>query len=128
MSMSDKKEDLGEGWLDKGVVIGSSTDEVWGANAGISILVNVHEPALCAGRHCVIHNPSNHHMRKWETHYRADLGIMERLCPDRGIGHPDPDDLAWHISQGRDWAGVHGCDGCCVPPPRGVEVPEEDEE
>src|SRR4051794_37030434 len=54
VTMTNEKEDLGEGWLDKGVVIGSSTDEVWGANAGISILVNVHEPALCTGRHCVI--------------------------------------------------------------------------
>jgi hypothetical protein len=28
----------------------------------------------------------------------------------------DPDDLAWHESEGREWQGVRGCDGCCVAP------------
>lgn len=70
-------------------------------------LHNVHSPEICQGRPCVIHNPSDHHMREWPTHYRFDRRIMERICP-HGIGHPDPDDPF----TGR---GIHGCDGCCTP-------------
>lgn len=54
-------------------------------------------------------------MRAFPTHWRADRGLMERICP-HGVGHPDPDDLAWqeeHRPQAA--AGVHGCDGCCAP-------------
>lgn len=71
----------------------------------------VHAPALCAGRPCVIHAPSDHHMRDWPTSYRYDKNLTERTCP-HGVGHPDPDDLAWRPSQ--DYLGVHGCDGCCA--------------
>ena len=56
-------------------------------------------------RPCPIHWPSGHHMRSWPQHWRADRGIVERVC-DHGIGHPDPDDRS------RD--KIHGCDGCCV--------------
>ena len=76
------------------------------------VLMHVHDPALCEGRPCVIHHPSNHSMRSFRTHYRFDRGLMERICP-HGVGHPDPDDLAWHVSEGREYMGVHGCDGCC---------------
>lgn len=91
---------------------GSATDDIWGVNLGPVILKNVHDPSKCAGRPCVMHNPSDHHMREWPTHYRADRGLMERTCP-HGVGHPDPDDMTFHRSEGRDWQGVHGCDGCC---------------
>ena len=72
---------------------------------GGEVLVNVHSDTACAGEWCCIHNPSPHHMREWTMHWRSDRRIMERLCPDKGIGHPDPDDI------NKD--GVHGCDGCC---------------
>lgn len=72
-----------------------------------------HDPALCAGQACVLHNPSDHHMRGWPRNYRHDRWLTERLCP-HGVGHPDPDDVAWHVSEGRDYQGVHGCDGCCA--------------
>jgi hypothetical protein len=78
-------------------------------------LVNVHDPARCKGRPCVIHNPSNHHMRSWPLNWRGDTGVMERICP-HGVGHPDPDDAAYNMSIGRDYMTVHGCDGCCSPP------------
>jgi hypothetical protein len=80
-------------------------------------ITNVHDASKCQGRPCVIHNPSNHHMRDWPTHWREDRRIMERICP-HGIGHPDPDDLAYQKSllpkgvKG-DYLGIHGCDGCC---------------
>lgn len=80
------------------------------------ILHNVHKPEDCAGRPCVIHNPSDHHMRKWPLHWRDDRMIFERLCP-HGIGHPDPDSL-YHERLAADgdeqYVGVHGCDGCCA--------------
>jgi hypothetical protein len=77
-------------------------------------LKGVHPPEVCAGRYCVIHNPGPHHMREWPTCWRPDRGIMERIC-EHGVGHPDPDDQAFLISQGRTHEGVHGCDGCCHP-------------
>ena len=81
-------------------------------------LANVHSPGACAGRNCVIHNPSDHHMRGWPTNWRhggfGDImpPHMERMC-EHGVGHPDPDDLAFHGSAA---IGVHGCDGCCARP------------
>lgn len=55
-------------------------------------------------------------MRKFDTHWRGDRGMMERICP-HGVGHPDPDHLA-HIARAYGKASartesVHGCDGCC---------------
>jgi hypothetical protein len=90
-----------------------ATEPVFGIRVG-QVKVLTHPSYKCAGRPCVVHNPSNHHMRNWPTVYRSDKSMTERQCP-HGVGHPDPDDLAWHESQGRDWIGVHGCDGCCDP-------------
>lgn len=81
------------------------------------LLRNVHSPEDCAGHACVTHNPSEHSMRSFPTHWRSggfgDIKPphMERICP-HGIGHPDPDDAAYLKSVGED-VGVHGCDGCC---------------
>jgi hypothetical protein len=75
---------------------------------GTRQVLRVHDPKDCEGEVCTIHNPSAHHMREWPTHWRADRHMMERLCP-HGVGHPDPDD--------RSQDAVHGCDGCCIPPP-----------
>ncbi len=99
------------------------TDEIWvgegtdrhGFHVGTSFLENVHSPARCAGQHCVLHNPSDHHMRSWPTYWRDDARLMERICP-HGIGHPDPDDLAYRDSIGDEGCGIHGCDGCCARP------------
>ena len=75
-------------------------------------LVNVHGPDECSGEHCVIHNPSDHPLRDAPLHWRADKGVMERICP-HGIGHDDPDDVAHRERVGRESSGLHGCDGCC---------------
>jgi hypothetical protein len=61
---------------------------------------------------CAVHRPSAHHMVSWPQVWRPDRRIVERRC-EHGIGHPDPDDL--RLVSGWD-DGVHGCDGCCVPP------------
>jgi len=84
--------------------------EIW--MNGEEFLFNVHPREACAGRNCVLHNPSDHHMKTWPTIWRGDLRMMERECP-HGIGHPDPDDLAYQESVGRTGLDVHGCDGCC---------------
>lgn len=80
----------------------------------------VHSKAACTGNFCVIHRPSVHAMSAFPTNWRRDTAMMERVCP-HGIGHPDPDDLAFRRTTymgGRrpehvDALSVHGCDGCC---------------
>jgi hypothetical protein len=81
------------------------------------VMIATHPERICAGREtpCVIHSPSEHHMRTWKLNYRGDTGVMERLCP-HGVGHPDPDALAFAATKGETWLAVHGCDGCCRPP------------
>lgn len=68
-------------------------------------LFNVHGEGECRGEYCTFHNPSAHSMRGFPRYWRADRGIMERIC-SHGIGHPDPDEI-------NDPTDVHGCDGCC---------------
>lgn len=70
-----------------------------------------HTAERCDGLPCPIHRPSEHHMADWPQHWRDDRRIMERTCP-HGVGHPDPDD--------RTDDTVHGCDGCCTPPPSNI--------
>lgn len=83
-------------------------------------LRDVHDPALCQFRACVIHNPTEHHMREWPLHWRDDRGIFERICA-HGVGHPDPDQLEFWQHLGLESVDVHGCDYCCVPPGRSPE-------
>lgn len=91
----------------------AAAEPTFGIHVG-TVRLTTHPPDKCAGRPCVVHAPSDHHMRDWPTLYRADKGMTERTCP-HGVGHPDPDDLAWQISEGRDYQALHGCDGCCTP-------------
>lgn len=93
-------------------MIASVTEPVFGASAGTGVLGNVHLSAKCKGEFCVIHNPSEHHMRSWPLEWRGDKGVFERRCP-HGIGHPDPDDAAFLKRVGRGSWTTHGCDGCC---------------
>lgn len=73
--------------------------------------LRVHDPVLCEGRFCTVHNRSEHDMRSFPQHWRSDLALMERTCP-HGVGHPDPDER--HRPSWTDGKEVHGCDGCCV--------------
>ena len=75
----------------------------------------VHGKEDCKTKHCPIHNPSDHVMKDFPTHWREDRNIMERICP-HGIGHPDPD----QIMPVNDIHGIHGCDGCCIKQSKGV--------
>ena len=80
--------------------------------------VKVHDPEKCAGRPCPFHAPSDHALRDAPLNIRFDrYALVERLCP-HGVGHPDPDSLAyyrteWHELYERQAMAVHGCDGCC---------------
>ena len=84
-------------------------------------LLRTHDESLCRDDEtCCVHAPSDHHMRDWPMNWRADRGLMERVCPDHGTGHPDPDDIAHKVrvmgeANGRAEA-VHGCCGCCARP------------
>lgn len=75
----------------------------------------VHARARCIPP-CPIHAPSDHHMKDWPRYWRSDRQIVERTCR-HGVGHPDPDDMKMWLDADE---GVHGCDGCCVPPEGGV--------
>lgn len=114
----------------------SAIPSMWdedGKPVGFIDLVNVHPELACAGRDCVIHNPTDHHMRSWPLHWRNDRGLFERICT-HGVGHPDPDQFAYWRAAAEKWRpplnadilddpyppsnpfdgmGVHGCDGCC---------------
>jgi hypothetical protein len=100
---------------DEKFYVDNAAEPIFGVQVGPALL-NVHRKEDCLGPYCVIHNPSQHHMRNWALNWRSDRKMMERLCPEHGTGHPDPDDLAYKQRIGDDDAGVHGCCGCCVPP------------
>ena len=82
--------------------------------------IRTHADGECALEHCAIHNPSTHPLMDAPLHYRADRGILERICK-HGVGHDDPDDLAYRKSVGREADGVHGCCGCCATPEESTE-------
>lgn len=73
-----------------------------------------HSRSRCAlDKVCVIHNPTVHGMSWWPALMREDKGyLVERICP-HGVGHPDPDSLAFFVAADMAWMGTHGCDGCC---------------
>ena len=85
-------------------------------------LVNVHDRSECKGP-CCIHSPSEHHMKDFPLHWRDDRGFFERICKC-GVGHPDPDEVAYHKQHGND-ISVHGCCGCCNPNFKGWDNDEK---
>lgn len=89
-----------------------ATMERWTSGTGQELMV--HNENTCRGQFCPIHKPSDHHMKDWPLHFRDDRGIMERICKC-GVGHPDPDDLAFRLKKGSTDTGIHGCCGCCMP-------------
>jgi len=93
-------------------IVANAAEPFLGEQVGEAVLTNVHHESQCQGRPCVVHRPSDHHMRTWRLNWRGDLGIFERLC-QHGVGHPDPDSLAYLESIGREGFDVHGCDTCC---------------
>ena len=82
--------------------------------AGDMSMAAPHDPALCAGRGCSRHHPSDHHMRTWPKVWRDFYGFSDRMC-SHGVGHPDPDDVV-HLQALGGACTAHACDGCCVAP------------
>lgn len=76
-------------------------------------LGNIHPRSACQGDYCPVHNWSDHHMVEWEQRWREDKRAFERICPEHGVGHPDPDDIYYRRSE---YAATHGCCGCCAKP------------
>ena len=75
--------------------------------------LKIHPKEECKGHYCACHNPSDHHMKDWPLHWRDDRGFFERIDP-MGVGHPDPDEIAYHKQLGRD-ISLHGCNSYCNP-------------
>lgn len=89
-----------------------SEREMWAMGNG-TVLAGVHPAEGCTGN-CPLHNPSEHPLKDAPLHWRSDWGgFFERIC-QHGIGHPDPDGVAFRKSQGREGNERHGCDRCCV--------------
>jgi hypothetical protein len=88
-------------------------ESVWGTQVGEQN-VRIHDPEACKGQFCPFHNPSDHPLKDAPINIRFDkMALVERLC-SHGVGHDDPDSVAYLHSKAQDWAGVHGCDGCCI--------------
>lgn len=102
---------------------------------------NCHPKSVCAANTtpCVFHSPTDHVTSMMPLQTRHDrsfrfnvtrnrpiesgvfskpddhivvLLLLERRC-EHGVGHPDPDCVAWLNSVYSNAWGVHGCDGCC---------------
>lgn len=84
----------------------------------------IHSKESCVAP-CPFHAPSDHPLKDAEIHIRWDKGALaERICK-HGVGHDDPDAVAYMKKQGHEWAGAHGCDGCCTELKVLDEIPEE---
>lgn len=101
-----------------------ATDAMFGLlrNGGKPVTISVHAASVCTPP-CAIHAPSKHILDDRPLLWREDKGQMERVC-EHDVGHPDPDDLAYHLNVLKDihpeMRGLidakvqHGCDGCCL--------------
>lgn len=95
-------------------------------------LWRVHLKQDCQHRICDIHNPPQGLPESdWPTHWRADRGLMERICP-HGVGHPTTAHMeflkemdAVRGTTNSQWEGIHGCDGCCGGNYSGEELERE---
>ena len=77
------------------------------------IELKTHSYEQCQGEVCVVHSPTDHHMKSWPTTWRGDINVLERQC-HHGINHPDPDQFQRWEKMGQGYLMIHGCDGCCV--------------
>lgn len=91
------------------MIVVRGVDGVLRSPDGDYVLRTHAEDDECREFGCVVHNPTDHHMKDWTLNWRTDTGVMERLDPAEGVGHPDPDALAWAKRHDMSWHGVHGC-------------------
>ena len=95
------------------MIVDYYTDRLGCIIKGPAELVDTHLEGECAGEYCVIHNPSDHKMREWKTCWRADRGIVERLCPECGRFVMDPDCEAFLLATGQYLSEAHTLDCVC---------------
>lgn len=62
---------------------------IWNDNVGYT-LNRTHSADKCEGRACILHNPTDHHMRHWPLLWNEVTGRLERQCP-HGERLCDPD-------------------------------------
>ena len=75
--------------------------------------MKVHAKKDCVAP-CPFHSPSDHPLKDAPIHIRRDKNLLvERIC-EHGVGHSDPDSVAYMEAHGIEGMGVHGCDGCCT--------------
>jgi len=73
---------------------------------------NIHDEENCVPP-CPFHSPSDHPLKNAPIHIRGDkMMLVERIC-EHGVGHDDPDSVSYFKAHNEQWAGIHGCDGCC---------------
>lgn len=99
------------GFIDMEVIEIGYADPIFGAESIQEL--KVHNRLLCQGDYCCVHNPSNHPLKNAPLNWRADRGMMERIC-SHGVGHPDPDDMLFKKTNNIPYDSIHGCDWCCV--------------
>jgi hypothetical protein len=89
------------------------SEPIFGQSAGY-LNLRIHPETACKPFPCPFHNPSAHHMVDWKINVRLDnQGLVERICKC-GVGHPDPDSIAYFERQGITHMSVHGCCGHCT--------------
>ena len=50
----------------------------------------------------------------WATHQVVRIGgLVEDICKEHSVGHPNAAFLKEHDPDGDKGLGVHGCCGCC---------------
>lgn len=73
-----------------------SKKEVWIIADDGTYLVNIHPKSGCSGN-CVVHSPSDHHMREYPLGFNSYERTFFRTCP-HGEEHQDPDEREyWKI-------------------------------
>jgi len=78
-----------------GMIMHGTDQDIYltGAGQGVS---GTHRASACQGRGCVIHHPSDHHMRMFPTRWAYDTSaassLMVRVC-DHDQHHTDPDEI-----------------------------------
>lgn len=46
---------------------------------------------------------------------------LNGLCPEHGVGHPDPDQFDYWREINAMYEAAHGCCGCCANPVKEIE-------
>lgn len=86
--------------------------DIWMMEDG-TVWENVHPKERCLGERCVVHAPTDHHMRNWAMRLSSVSGIVYRMCP-HGNPHVDPDSRYYLVAvRGFHVPSCHCPCGCC---------------